>query len=356
MADIIRYPGLRHLRGTSTTHIQHLRHGRLAHSGRGLSFWFRPLTAVLSEIPMDDRELPLMFHARTSDFQDLAVQATLTYRITDPAVAADRLDFSIDPDHGRWRGTPLDQLAGILTETAQQHALDLIVGIRLDEAIKAGVGQVRDRIAAGLAADQRLATVGVEVVAVRVVAIRPEPDLEKALQTTTRESVQEEADRATYARRARAVEQERTIAENELQNQIELARREEQLVAQKGANARRQAEEVAAAGRIETESQAEREARLASVRAEATRAMGEARGAEEAARIAPYRELGEAALLGLALKELAVNLPKIDNLVLTPDLIAPVLARLGLESRGTAAPRRRQAAGQAGDTGGKVVK
>ena len=88
------------------------------------------------------------------------------------------------------------------------------------------------------------------VVSARVVAIRPEPDLERALQTPTREAVQREADRATYARRAGAVEQERAIAENELQNKIELARREQQLVEQHGANARRKAELDASAALV----------------------------------------------------------------------------------------------------------
>ena len=41
------------------------------HDAAGAAFWFRPLTAVLSEVPVDDRELPLLFHARTSDFQDV---------------------------------------------------------------------------------------------------------------------------------------------------------------------------------------------------------------------------------------------------------------------------------------------
>ena len=50
----------------------------------------------------------------------------MTYRVVDPALAAQRIDFSIDPDTGRWRATPLEQLAGLLTETAQQHALDLL--------------------------------------------------------------------------------------------------------------------------------------------------------------------------------------------------------------------------------------
>ena len=71
---------------------------------------------------------------------------------------------------------------------------------------------------------------------------RRSPSVERALQTPTRERVQQEADRATFERRALAVERERAIAENELQNQIELARREEQLVAQRGANERRRAD------------------------------------------------------------------------------------------------------------------
>jgi hypothetical protein len=91
------------------------------------------------------------------------------------------------------------------------------------------------------------------VVGVRVVALRPEPEVEKAMRTPTREQVQQQADKATFECRAVAVERERAIGENELQTQIELARREEQLVSQRGANARREAEENAAAGAIAAE-------------------------------------------------------------------------------------------------------
>src|SRR3954465_9511421 len=134
MADIDRRFGFRHLRGAPTVHTRHYRRGKLAHDGVGLSFWYRPLTAVVSEVPVDDRELPLLFHARTADFQDVTVQATLTYRVADPALAATRIDFSLDPDRGTWRGTPLDQVAGLLTETAQQHALDLLARTQLTDA------------------------------------------------------------------------------------------------------------------------------------------------------------------------------------------------------------------------------
>ncbi|WP_086829489.1 SPFH domain-containing protein [Allokutzneria sp. NRRL B-24872] len=331
MADIKHRFGYRHLRGVPTAYVRHLRGGKLAHEGTGLSFWYRPLTAVVSEVPVDDRELPLLFHARTADFQDVTVQLALTFRVVDPALATQRIDFSVDPDTGRWRGDPLAQISGLLTENAQQYALDVLARTPLVEALVDGVTAVRDRIRAGVAEENtRLAQIGCAVLDVRVVAIRAEPEVEKALQTTAREKVRQEADRATYERRALAVERERAIGENELQNQIALAQREEQLLTQRGANARRQAEEAAAANRIETEAEASREERLAHVRAESTRALGEAEAAGEAARLAAYRDLPEHVLYGLAAKELAGNLPKIDHLVLTPDLLAPLLAKLGM--------------------------
>lgn len=328
MADIQRYPFVRHLRGAPTVHVRHQRGGRLVREGTGLTFWFRPLSAVLSEVPVDDRELPLLFHARTVDFQDVTVQATVTFRIIDPGIAATRLDFSIDPGTGRWRSSPLEQLGNLVAELAQQPALELLAGQSLPEALAAGVAGVRDRIIAALAEDPRLRDLGVATLGVRVVAIRPEPDVEKALQTPTREEVQQEADRATYERRALAVERERAIAENELQNQIELAVREEQLVTQQGQNQRRQAEETAAAERIAADATAERQRVLAAGQADATRAIGEAEGAAEAAKIAAYREVDPRVLLSLAAREIASALPNVGTLNLTPDLLTTALAGL----------------------------
>jgi regulator of protease activity HflC (stomatin/prohibitin superfamily) len=329
MADITRYPFARHLRGTGTTYIQHVRNGRLRHAGTGLSFWFRPLSAVLSEIPVADRELPVLFHARTADFQDLAVQATVTFRIADPALTASRVDFSIDPETGAWRGTPLDQVAGLLTEIVQQHSLALLACIPLTDALVSAVESLRAIVGARVTGDPRLAETGIEVVAMRVVGLRPEPDVEKALRTPARELVQQEADRAMYERRAVAVERERAISENELQSKIELARREEQLVTQRGANARREAEEQAAAGQIVAEATAAQSVTLAESEAAAARLRGDAEVAVENARLEARTDLSEAVLWTEALRELTEHLPAIENVVVTPDLLAPLLTRLG---------------------------
>ncbi|MER7920539.1 MULTISPECIES: SPFH domain-containing protein [unclassified Streptomyces] len=351
MADITRRLGWRHLRGTPTAHIRHHRSGTLLHDGPGLSFWFRSLTAALSEVPVDDRELAMTFHARTADFQDVTVQATVTYRIGDPALAAARLDFSVDPDTGAWRGTPLEQLATLLTETAQEHALDVLARTPLSAALTDGVSAVRERLAAGLAAQPRLPETGVEVVAVRVVAVRPEPEVERALRTPAREQIQQEADRATYERRAVAVERERTIAENELASRIELARREEQLVEQRGTNARREAEEQAAADAVRADAEAARTVRLAEAEATRTVRLAEAE-ADKAVRLARAtaereREVGEAqaqaraawlrvhgaadvaTLHALAAMRVAENLPDIESVTISPDVLTGLLAKLG---------------------------
>ncbi|MFH8470002.1 SPFH domain-containing protein [Streptomyces sp. NPDC017991] len=374
MADITRRLGWRHLRGAPTAHIRHHRGAELLHDGPGLSFWYRALSAALSEVPVDDRELAMTFHARTSDFQDIAVQATVTYRVSDPALASARLDFSIDPDSGVWRGAPLEQLGTLLTESAQQHALDVLARTTLASALVDGVAAVRERVAAGLAAEPRLPATGIEVVAVRVVALRPEPEVERALRTPAREQIQQEADRATYERRAVAVERERTIAENELASQIELARREEQLVEQRGTNARREAEEHAAADAVRAEAEAARTVklagaeaersvqladaegrrnerlakaeaertvrladaeatravRLARAEAEAAREVGEARAQAQAAWLRVHAEVDVSTLHALTGSRLAENLPSIDSVTISPDVLTGLLAKLGV--------------------------
>jgi SPFH domain / Band 7 family len=339
MAHVTRRFFLRHLRGTPTSWVRHHVGGKVRREGIGLSFWYRPLTAVLSEVPVADRELPLLFHARTSDFADVTVQATVTYRVADPALAAARLDFSIDPDDGTARARPLEQVATLLAELAQQPALDMLAGLTLAEALTSGMAQLRTAVATGLREDERLAGIGVTVASARVVAIRPEPEMERALQTPTREAVQVEADRATYARRAQAVEQERAIAENELQNKIELARREQSLVEQRGANGRREAELDAAAELVKAQgaaqragvdaaAAADRERTLATARADGVRAVGLAEAEAESAKLAAYSDIPTGVLHALALREVAGQLPEIGQLTVTPDVVTGLLGKL----------------------------
>jgi regulator of protease activity HflC (stomatin/prohibitin superfamily) len=328
MATITKRPFLSHFRGGPTDHVVHAKHGKPAHTGTGQSFWFRPLAAVLSEIPVDDRELPLLIRGRTSDFQEISVQASVTYRFSDPDRAARRLDFALEPTTGVWRGTPLDQVATLLTELAQQHTLALLAAMDLEHALAGAPAAVRARISESLTGDDRLADTGISIVDVRVIAVRPDAEVERALRTPARERIQQEADRAGFERRALAVERERAIAENELQSRIELAIREEQLVARQGANERRRADEQAAAARIAAVAEADRIRLKAEASAEETRALGAAEAEADTARINVYNDVDPRILLALAARTLATNLPRIGTVNLTPDNVTAALTRL----------------------------
>ena len=101
MADVTTRLFLRHLRGDADQlGPAPRRRARSAARASASPSGTGRCTAVLSEVPVDDRELPLLFHARTADFADVTVQATVTYRVADPALAAGRLDFSVDPRTG----------------------------------------------------------------------------------------------------------------------------------------------------------------------------------------------------------------------------------------------------------------
>jgi regulator of protease activity HflC (stomatin/prohibitin superfamily) len=340
MAEIRKFPAVRHLRGDQAAHTLYFRKGRLVRSGRGLALWFRPLAAAVAEVPLDDREAPFLFRGRTSDFQQAVVQGVIAYRITDPQQLAERVDFTIDLGTGSWRRTPLEQLSGLLTQLAQELAHDYLAQTALVVSLREGVDRLRARLSDALTRDALLGRMGVEVTAVRVASVQPTSDMDKALQTPTREAIQQQADEATFTRRAQAVDKERAIAENELANKIELARQEERLIAQEGENTQRRSTDEAGALRIATEAAASKRQILAGAEASAITVTEGARVGAERDRLDAYRDLPATVLLGLAAREVAANLGKVEHLYLTPDLLGPLAARLlnGAAPRPAAAP------------------
>lgn len=328
MAEIRRYPMLRHFRSDPSMHVLRFRRGKLAKAGRGLTFWFHPLNTSIAEVPLDDRELPFLFHGRSKDFQDTTVQGVITFHVTDPQRLAERVDFVIDLKKGVFLKQPLEKLAVLMTELAQQFTWDYLAHHDLSAVLENGVEEIRNRIWGGLRDDASLKDMGLELLAVRVSAVKPHAEVEKALQTPTRESIQQRADEATFERRAIAVEKERAIRENELQNEIELARREENLIDQQGRNEQRRATESAEANRIEATAQAERTAIEAKAQAESIALVEQARVDTEQARMEIYRDLPAEVMFGLAAQKLAGKLHRIEHLNLTPDLLGGLLTNL----------------------------
>jgi len=341
MARISRYPFFDHLRADAASHVIRYRSGRAVRSGRGLAFWFRPLNTVVAELPLDDQELPFLFRGRSADLQEVVAQGIITYRIADPDVLAARIDFSIDLVSGLHTRTPLDQLAGRLTGLAQQYASSTMAATPLRALVTEGAGRLRGEIGDGLAKDPSLAEMGLAVVSVRVSAVQASAEVEKELGAQTREQISAAADEAAFARRAAAVDKERAIAENELANKIELARRAGDLVAQEGANERNRATEAAAAARISADSDAAVRRIMAAADAEALRLVETERNGVEGERVALYRDLAPAVLMGLAAREFATRVQNIEHLSLTPDLLSSLMSELAgnTERRGRSQPK-----------------
>ena len=350
MAQITGVGFVRHLRADASAFVLAYRKGELVRAGRGLSFFFLPHAASIAELPADDREMPILFHGRSSDFQDVAVQGVVTYRVADPKRLAARVDFTIDLSRGVHLRQPLERLQLLLSQLAEQYAWTLVARTPVREILAEGAERIRERIEAGFAAAAPLEEMGLSVVSVRVGAVRPAPDVEKALEAPARERIQQQADEAAFARRALAVEKERAIQENELKNQIELTRRQEELIGQKGANAQRQATEEAEAARIATEAKASRgriesdadaakRRALAEAEAHATRVRGaseaqaldlteKVRVAAERARMESYRDVPPGVLYALAAQAFAAKLDRIEHLNLGESTLGPALERL----------------------------
>ncbi|HBP16382.1 MAG TPA: band 7 protein [Planctomycetes bacterium] len=325
---ISSYLFLRHLRSDPSVHILHYKKGEVVRSGRGLAFWFFPLSASVAALPVADREQSFLFKGRSQDFQEVTAQGLVTYRVADPEKLASRLDFSVSLDDGRYLKTPLEQLAGILTQLSQQLTGEYLAVTPVRHLLAHGVEELSAQLGEKLPQHPNLWALGLEVVSASVSDVSPTPELEQALQAPTREGIQQESDEAVFQRRALAVEKERAIQENELANRIELAKREENLIAQEGQNELRRAREEAEAKGVAAEAAAARKRLHAESEAKALELLEAAKNGAERDRIDVYRDLPARVQLGLAAQELASKLQRIDHLNLSPELLGPLLTNV----------------------------
>ncbi len=338
MATIGGFGPFSHLRAESNQFVLHYKKGRLARQGVGQAYWFLKLSAAVAEVPVEDIDTTFLLRERTRDLQEVAVQCTVTYRVADPERAARRINFSVSLDSGEWKVQPLERLAELWTHRAQQPVRAFLTGVPLLEAVTSGAEELQLTLDRALRGDPELEQMGLALVGVQVTQVAPSAELAKALQTPTREALQQKADEAVFARRALAVEKERAIKENELASQIELARRQEELIRQDGSNRMLEVKNQAEAERASVEARLDREeltaranARDAVTRAEAEaqgkRLAAEATAEGEARRVEVWEKASQKVLVGLALQELAGRIDHIQHLNLTPDLLGQAVQR-----------------------------
>ena len=339
MAQITGPGFLRHLRAEPNQYILHYSGGNLARKGPGLAYWFSPLSAAVAQVPVEDVETTFVLNERSVDYQEITVQVTLSYRLADPERAAQRVNLSISLESGAWLEQPLERLASLWSHWAQQPVRACLTAMPLTEAVTAGPEKIRAALDLSLRANREAEEMGLSLVAVQVDQVSATAEMEKALQTPTRESIQQKADEATFQRRAMAVEKERAIKENELATEIEMARRQEDLIRRQGANNLLEQKQQNHQAHLEAEAEAARTIVAAKAAAEETRISGEGQAealrlrlkvqndAEER-RVKMWKDAPPGVSLGLAAQAFAGKVQNIRNLNVTPDLMGTMLQDL----------------------------
>jgi regulator of protease activity HflC (stomatin/prohibitin superfamily) len=315
--------GIAYLKTAPTTYVLHWKGGKLKRSGAGLSFLYYRPTSTLALVPVASADVPFVFNEITRDFQEVTIQGQLTYRVTAPDKLSRLLDFTID-DKGRYKSEDPTKLEERLVHATQTLAQAVIGKLALRDALASGERLVAE-LAAKLREVDQVAMLGVEVLGVAILQIRPTPEMARALEAEAREQLQREADESIYARRNAAVEQERIIKESELDTDLAVAKKEREI------RERKMAADVA----VE-----EARAALIAKQVENDKLAADSRRYMIEATLAPFEKADWKTLMAispsggdprmnvaLAFRELAENASKIGELNMSPDLLKSLMGK-----------------------------
>jgi hypothetical protein len=328
--------GFRYAKASPTTYLIQYRNGQPVREGPGLAFFYFAPSASLVSIPMESVDAPFMFREVSADFQEVTVQGQISYRVSDSKLLASLMNFALKANGAEYLSEDPTKLPQRVVNAVQVQLRAALQGQKLQHLLRESEGLVQS-VREGLRRPDGLPGLGLELVSLAILAIKPTPDTARALEATIREQILKDADDALYLRRNAAIEQERAIKENELNTEIAVESkkrqiRETQMDAERAVLEKRlqiQAEEMQ--GRIahEKENEALTELRAANARREAdAKAYGMDALVKTVSDVDPKvlqaLALGSAtpgAIIAAAFQELAQNAGKIGELNISPDLL-----------------------------------
>jgi hypothetical protein len=331
--------GLRFIKTEPTQYMIQYKDGQPIREGAGLSFWYFAPSSSLVVVPTASVNEPFIFPEVTVDFQEVTIQGQITYRIAEPRKTAALLNFTLGRN-GAYVSEDPEKLSQRLIDQVQVVMRAEVHALSLKDVLASGEALV-GRVVRQLAAHPTIEALGLEILGLSLLAVRPKPETAKALEAQAREAILRQADEAIYARRNAAVEQERTIKENELATEIAVENkkrqvREAQMEAERVVQERkleiRRAEMV---GRIGIEEQNRSLVALATANAKEEadakayglaammKSFGDANPKVLQALASVGMDPGQ--LMALAFRDLADNAAKIGQLNVSPDLLREML-------------------------------
>ncbi|MBO9618196.1 MAG: hypothetical protein J7539_04085 [Niabella sp.] len=330
--------GIKHIKFDSMTYVLHYKNGAIQREGRGLSFFYFAPNSSIVAIPMGSNDLPFIFNETTNDYQTVSIQGQISYKVTNPKTLAENLDFTV-MDNRQYKKNDIEKLNQRIINEAHTATAAFIHSLLLKEAIRSAK-KIEANILTGLKDSTAVSLLGIEVLSASILAIKATPEMTKALETETREQLQQDADQAIYQRRNFAVEQERKIKESELNTEIAVEEKQKQIAEKKmesdvqRAENERRLREMQLAADIAVESQREQfiEQKTANDKKEA-----ETQGYVLETTLKPYKDIDWKVLtalnnnkdprfnISLAFRQLAENADKIGSLNISPELLDSIL-------------------------------
>lgn len=332
--------GLRFIKVPPTTHVIQYKGGKIVREGAGLSFFYYAPTTSLVAVPVGSTDVPFIFEEQTADYQNVSLQGQVTYRIAEPGKLASLMDFTLGSGGRGYDSEDPERLPQRVINLVHVLARAELEKLSLREALRASDSLVT-AIRTQLVGLPELKALGLEVLGLSLLAIKPTPETARALEAETREALLRGADEAIYIRRNAAVEQERGIRENELNTEIAVENKKRQ-IRETQMDAERAVQEKQAQlerAKLDSDIALEEERRkLVALTAENAKLDADARAyalsatmkALESADAGVLQALANAnmkpqQLIALAFQEIATKADKIGTLNISPELLSELL-------------------------------
>lgn len=220
--------GIRFIKTQPTTHLLQYRKGRIVREGAGLSFFYYAPNSTLVLVPLASHESAFMLELTTGDFQTVTVQGQVSYRVKDPRRTAALMDFSLAANGKGYASEDPNRLGDRVATQVKVIVQQAIQALELKPALQASAA-IADSAQRQLGSQTEIEALGLEILGVSIVAIKPTPDIARALEAQARELNLKIADDAIYLRRMSSVQNERSVRQNELDTEIAVEQKKRQI-------------------------------------------------------------------------------------------------------------------------------
>jgi hypothetical protein len=220
--------GIRFVKSQPTTYLLQYRNGKIVREGTGLSVFYYAPTSSLVAIPVASKDQGFIFEQVTADFQTVTVQGQVAYRVAEPRKLAAMLNFALRSDARGYASDDPEKLVERVVHAVELLSRQIVKDLSLREVLRA-TGGISARVMAGMQTHPEVVSLGVEVLGVAILAIKPTPETARALEAEAREAILRSADDAVYQRRNAAVENERSIRKSELETESMVQKRKHEL-------------------------------------------------------------------------------------------------------------------------------